>query len=94
MTNIIKQNYSENFPNNEGRVNSKSMVAPPVLPKSPQTKFAGMKAIFERNAPHFQANDSNKTVSSNLGRTFGPTMRKLMEDGDVNIHESVNTPNK
>ncbi|EAL60134.1 conserved hypothetical protein [Wolbachia endosymbiont of Drosophila simulans] len=64
------------------------MVAPPVPPKSSQAKFAGIKAIFERNVPHSQANDSNKTVSSNLGRTFGPTMQKLMED---NIHS---TPNK
>lgn len=53
-----------------------------------------MKAIFERNAPHFQANDSNKTVSSNLGRTFGPTMQKLMKDGDINIHVSASTSSR
>ena len=33
-------------------------------------------------------------MSSNLGRTFGPTMRKLMEDGDINIHVGASTPSK
>ncbi|WP_395463444.1 hypothetical protein [Wolbachia endosymbiont of Cantharis cryptica] len=92
MTKIIEQNHSGNFSNpNEGKVNSKGMVAPPVPLKSYQVKFAEIKAVFEQNTPHFQANDSNKTMSSNLGRTFGPTMQKLMED---NILVSVSTPNK
>ncbi|XCA32860.1 MAG: hypothetical protein ABS808_03445 [Wolbachia endosymbiont of Polyergus mexicanus] len=85
MNTTVEKNNPKNFPKNE---NSKGMVAPPVPPKSSQAKFAGIKAIFERNASHSQANDSNKTVSSNLGRTFGPTMQKLMKD---NIHS---TPNK
>lgn len=113
MNTTVEKNNPKIFPQNEGKINSKGMVAPqvtprapetklslqnelekivklnpPVPPKSSQAKFAGIKAIFERNAPHSQANDSNKTVSSNLGRTFGPTMQKLMED---NIHS---TPNK
>ncbi|GFQ82668.1 uncharacterized protein TNCT_724971 [Trichonephila clavata] len=85
MNTTVEKNNPKIFPKNE---NSKGMVAPPVPPKSSQAKFAGIKAIFEQNASHFQANDSNKTVSSNLGRTFGPTMQKLMKD---NIHS---TPNK
>ncbi|MDE5065733.1 hypothetical protein RYF71_05280 [Wolbachia endosymbiont of Drosophila malagassya] len=88
MNTTVEKNNPKIFPQNEGKINSKGMVAPPVPPKSSQAKFAGIKAIFERNVPHSQANDSNKTVSSNLGRTFGPTMQKLMED---NIHS---TPNK
>ncbi len=88
MNTTVEKNNPKIFPQNEGNINSKGMVAPPVPPKSSQAKFAGIKAIFERNVPHSQANDSNKTVSSNLGRTFGPTMQKLMED---NIHS---TPNK
>ncbi|MGL9779106.1 MAG: hypothetical protein ACR5K5_02445 [Wolbachia sp.] len=88
MNTTVEKNNSKIFPKNEGKINSKGMVAPPVPPKSSQAKFAGIKAIFERNASHSQANDSNKTVSSNLGRTFGSTMQKLMED---NIHS---TPNK
>ncbi|WP_255453353.1 hypothetical protein [Wolbachia endosymbiont of Atemnus politus] len=85
MNNTVEKNNPKIFPKNEGKIKSKGMVAPPVPPKSSQAKFAGIKAIFERNAPHSQA---NKTVSSNLGRTFGPTMQKLMEN---NIHS---TPNK
>ncbi|MBA8770652.1 hypothetical protein HCR16_06265 [Wolbachia pipientis] len=88
MNTTVEKNNSKIFPKNEGKINSKGMVALPVPPKSFQAKFAGIKAIFERNASHSQANDSNKTVSSNLGRTFGSTMQKLMED---NIHS---TPNK
>ncbi|WP_265021635.1 hypothetical protein [Wolbachia endosymbiont (group A) of Icerya purchasi] len=116
MNTTVEKDNPKIFPKNEGKINSKGMVAPPVPPRAPETKlssqnelekivklkkvappvppkssqakFAGIKAIFERNAPHSQANDSNKTVSSNLGRTFGSTMQKLMED---NIHS---TPNK
>ncbi|MGL9732236.1 MAG: hypothetical protein ACR5KX_05750 [Wolbachia sp.] len=33
-------------------------------------------------------------MSSNLGKTFGLTMRKFMEDGDINIHVSASTPTK
>jgi len=119
MNTTVEKNNPKIFPKNEGKINSKGMVASPVLPRAPETKlssqnelekivklkkvappvppkssqakFAGIKAIFERNASHFQANDSNKTVSSNLGRTFGPTMQKFMED---NIHVSVSTLNK
>lgn len=87
MNTTVEKNNPKIFPKNEGKVNSKGMVAPPVPPKSSQAKFAGIRAIFEQNASHFQANDSNKTVSSNLGRTFGPTMQKLMED---NIHSTSN----
>ncbi|WP_265041040.1 hypothetical protein [Wolbachia endosymbiont (group A) of Calamotropha paludella] len=83
MNTTVEKNNPKIFPQNEGKINSKGMVAPPVPPKSSQVKFAGIRAIFEQNASYSQANDSNKTVSSNLGRTFGPTMRKLMED---NIH--------
>ncbi|MDR2978793.1 MAG: hypothetical protein LBU56_05400 [Rickettsiales bacterium] len=93
MSTTVEKNNPKIFPKNEGKINSKGMVAPPVLPKSHQTKFAGIKAIFEQNASHSQVNDSN-TVSSNLGKTFGPTMRKLMEDGDINIHVSASTPSK
>ncbi|WP_264339726.1 hypothetical protein [Wolbachia endosymbiont (group A) of Cydia splendana] len=70
MNTTVEKNNPKIFPQNEGKINSKGMVAPPVPPKSSQAKFAGIKAIFERNVPHSQANDSNKTVSSNLGRTF------------------------
>ncbi|WP_434732022.1 hypothetical protein [Wolbachia endosymbiont of Zygogramma bicolorata] len=119
MNTTVEKNNPKIFPKNEGKINSKGMVAPPVPPRAPETKlssqnelekivklkkvappvppkssqakFAGIKAIFERNASHSQANDSNKTVSSNLGRTFGPTMQKLMKD---NIHVSVSTSNK
>ncbi|WP_353270031.1 hypothetical protein [Wolbachia endosymbiont (group A) of Myopa testacea] len=119
MNTTVEKNNPKIFPKNEGKINSKGMVAPlvpprapetklslqnelekivklkkvalPVPPKSSQAKFAGIKAIFERNASHSQANDSNKTVSSNLGRTFGPIMQKLMKD---NIHVSVSTSNK
>lgn len=66
---------------------------PPVPPKSSQAKFAGIKAIFERNASHSQANDSNKTVSSNLGRTFCPTMQNLMKNHNIDIHEGTNKLN-
>lgn len=103
MNTTVEKNNPKIFPKNEGKINSKGMVAPPVPPRAPETKlssqnelekivklkkvappvppkssqakFAGIKAIFERNASHSQANDSNKTVSSNLGRTFGPTMQ-------------------
>lgn len=84
MNTTVEKNNPKIFPKNE---NSKGMVTPPVPPKSSQAKFAGIRAVFEQNAPHFQANDSNKTVSSNLGRTFGPTMQKLMEN---NIHSTSN----
>ncbi|WP_353273088.1 hypothetical protein [Wolbachia endosymbiont (group A) of Portevinia maculata] len=115
MNTTVEKNNPKIFPKNEGKINSKGMVAPPVPPRAPETKlssqnelekivklkkvappvppkssqakFAGIKAIFERNASHSQANDSNKTVSSNLGRTFGPTMQKLMKD---NIHSTSN----
>lgn len=33
-------------------------------------------------------------MSSNLGRTFGPTMQKLMKDGDINIHVSASTSSR
>ncbi|MGL9761488.1 MAG: hypothetical protein ACR5LB_04715 [Wolbachia sp.] len=33
-------------------------------------------------------------MSSNLGKTFVPTMQKFMEDGDINIHVSASTPSK
>ncbi|QOD37836.1 hypothetical protein [Candidatus Wolbachia massiliensis] len=88
MNTKVEKNNPKIFPKNEGKINSKGIVAPPVHPKSHQTKFAGIKAIFEQNVPHFQANDSNKTMSSNSERTFCPTMQKLMKD---NIHS---TPNK
>ncbi|WCR57609.1 hypothetical protein [Wolbachia endosymbiont of Ctenocephalides felis wCfeJ] len=40
MTTTIKQNHSENFSKNKGKVNSKGMVAPPVPPRAPETKLS------------------------------------------------------
>lgn len=46
MNTTVEKNNPKIFPQNEGKINSKGMVAPPVPPKSSQAKFAGIKAIL------------------------------------------------
>ncbi|WP_374698489.1 hypothetical protein [Wolbachia endosymbiont (group B) of Limnophora tigrina] len=90
MNTTVEKNNPEIFPKNEGKINSKGMVAPPVPPKSSQAKFAGRRAIFEQNGTPKQP---AKNTSDNLERTFCPRMQDLMKNHNIDIHESTNKLN-
>lgn len=90
MNTTVEKNNPKIFPKNEGKINSKGMVAPPVPPKSSQAKFAGRRAIFEQNGTPKQP---AKNTSDNLERTFGPRMQNLMKNHNIDIHESTNKLN-